>query len=279
MTLKCQSCGYIVECITHNFCPECGLNLNNNHNSKQAELEKDKHSYKISIFKTQDKITERHNKIRLKFFDKNEISRITNLKNNLSKITSLSHNATSNLVSEIMDNVDEGFDKIKENVDEGFDKIKENVDEGFDKIKEKIMINVDSCLKSIIKTTNDPNVIMVAKALSKHSPKIAIIVASYALAGLPYGTVITQIAGFAVGQLVKSGDTSPTDKNTNWVNSSSITPIIEKIVNQLLPNSSKSDILKKCINCSYPIISDARFCSSCGKEIKDKLEANNLVPF
>jgi len=86
---------------------------------------------------------------------------------------------------------------------------------------------------------------MVAKALSKHSAKIAIIIASYALAGLPYGTVISHIAGFAIGQLVKSGDMSTIGKNMNLANSSSINPIIEMIVSQLLSNSSKSDTSKK----------------------------------
>ena len=68
------------------------------------------------------------------------------------------------------------------------------------------------------------------------------------MAGLPYGSVITQIAGFAVNQY-KSGGISSTNKNMNIVNSSSMTPIIETIVNQLLPNSSKSTVSEKCINC------------------------------
>ena len=55
----------------------------------------------------------------------------------------------------------------------------------------------------------------------------------------------------------------------NIVNCSSITPIIETIVNQLLPNSSKSTVSKKGINCSYPIIANSRFCNNCGKEIND----------
>ena len=100
------------------------------------------------------------------------------------------------------------------------------------------------------------------------------------MAGLPYGSVITQIAGFAVNQL-KSGEMSSTNKNMNMnmnmVNSSSIAPIIETIVNQLLPNSSKSAVSNMCMNCSYPIVADARFCNNCGKEIKDNVDTENLV--
>src|SRR6476469_6484139 len=212
MTLKCKNCGYIVECIIHNFCPECGLYINNNYKGNLIEQEKDKFNNKTSISKIQNKVIERRNKIYLKLFDKTEISKVLNLKNNIYKITSFSHDVTSNIVNEI----------------------KENVDEGFDKIKDKIFINVEASLNSIIKTTSDPNVIMVAKALSKNSPKIAMVISSCALAGLPYGSLITQVAGFAVNQLM-SGEMSSTNKNMNMVNSSSITPIIETIVNQLLP--------------------------------------------
>ena len=63
----------------------------------------------------------------------------------------------------------------------------------------------------------------------------------------------------------------------NMVNSSSMTPIIETIVNQLLPNSSESTVSKKCINCSYPVISNSRFCNNCGKEINDIVDVEDLV--
>ena len=75
----------------------------------------------------------------------------------------------------------------------------------------------------------------------------------------------------------KSGGISSTNKNMNIVNSSSMTPIIETIVNQLLPNSSKSTVSEKCINCSYPVIANSRFCNNCGKEIIDIVDAENLV--
>ena len=153
MALKCPNCGHIFENIKYNFCSECGLNQNSNNNDNNLKKYVVNHNSKISIFKIKNKITESHDKIHLKF-NQIDLTGITNLKNNLYKITSYSHDVTSNLVNEI----------------------KENVVESFDNIKDKIMINVDSSLKSIIKTTSDPNVIMIAKVLSKHSAKIAIVI-------------------------------------------------------------------------------------------------------
>lgn len=121
------------------------------------------------------------------------------------------------------------------------------------------MANVDYYLKAVMESTNDPKVIMVTKALFKHCPKIAILISSYALAGVPYGTIITQIAGFAVGQLAKSGDTLSTDKNYNTAEASSSYPIVETIVNRILPNTSKSNISVMCVHCGHQIITDARF--------------------
>ncbi len=147
---------------------------------------------------------------------------------------------TLNLINNVVENVDEGFDKIKVNVDEGFDKIKVNVDEGFDKIKVnvdegfdkityKIMTNMDTSMKIIIETTTDPKMIVVAKTLSRHSPKIALLIASYALAGIPYGTLITQIAGFIINQMGNSGQTS-SDRIENTLNTTTVLPVIEKLL-------------------------------------------------
>jgi len=252
MTLKCQNCGYVFVGTEYNFCSECGLEINRKiDDNNLAEQEKDKGKLKTSIFKIKNKITQRHERTHFKSINKPESLGFTNLKCNIYKITSFSHNATSNIVNEIICNVDEGFDKIR--------------------------VNVDCSLKSIIKSTNDPNVIMVTKALSKHSPKIALLIASYALAGVPYGTVITQIAGFAVGQLAKSGDTPSTDKYYNMANASSIYPIVETIVNQMLHNTSKSASPILCMLCGHQITADARFCSNCGKGSNGKLENNGLA--
>ncbi len=161
MTLKCQNCGHIFESIKYNFCSECGLNQNSNYNDNNLKKYVVNHNSKISIFKIRNKIAESNDKIHLKF-NQIDLTGITNLKYNLNKITSFSHDVTSNIVNEI----------------------KENVDGGFDKFKDKIMINVDASLKAIIKTTSDPNVIMVAKALSKHSPQIAMVISSLCIGGI-----------------------------------------------------------------------------------------------
>ena len=47
---------------------------------------------------------------------------------------------------------------------------------GFDKFKDKIMINVDASLKANKQRVPIKCVRMVAKALSKHSPKIVMVI-------------------------------------------------------------------------------------------------------
>jgi RNA polymerase subunit RPABC4/transcription elongation factor Spt4 len=240
---QCENCGYDITFNNINFCPDCGVSINSALNVNKVIT---------SISKIKHAILPKEEKNHRKLFTNQDIVGFSTFKSTFSRIT---HSPNSlSIIS---------FRGLKDNIDGGFDKIKDNIDGGFDKIKD----NIDCSLKMVIKSTNDPNVKIIAKMLSKYSPQIAIIIANCTIAGLPYGSLITQIAGFTIQKMIQTGDVSMTNKKQSELNTSSIDPIINTIIPKLLQNSAMQSNYKNCIYCSNTIDKDAKYCSNCGQLI------------
>jgi RNA polymerase subunit RPABC4/transcription elongation factor Spt4 len=228
---QCENCGYDITFNNINFCPDCGVSINSALNVKVI----------TSISKIKHAILPKEEKNHRKLFTNQDIVGFSTFKSTFSRIT---HSPNSlSIIS---------FRGLKDNIDGGFDKIKDNI---------------DCSLKMVIKSTNDPNVKIIAKMLSKYSPQIAIIIANCTIAGLPYGSLITQIAGFTIQKMIQTGDVSMTNKKQSELNTSSIDPIINTIIPKLLQNSAMQSNYKNCIYCSNTIDKDAKYCSNCGQLI------------
>jgi RNA polymerase subunit RPABC4/transcription elongation factor Spt4 len=251
---QCENCGYDITFNNINFCPDCGVSINSALNVNKVIT---------SISKIKHAILPKEEKNHRKLFTNQDIVGFSTFKSTFSRITHSPNSLSIISFRGLKDNIDGGFDKIKDNIDGGFDKIKDNIDGGFDKIKD----NIDCSLKMVIKSTNDPNVKIIAKMLSKYSPQIAIIIANCTIAGLPYGSLITQIAGFTIQKMIQTGDVSMTNKKQSELNTSSIDPIINTIIPKLLQNSAMQSNYKNCIYCSNTIDKDAKYCSNCGQLI------------
>ena len=224
--MECQLCGYNYEYTEYEECPQCNTTSGVNY-LKLSENQLTESRF--SLFK-KDNI---RRKIEyLKFFKKIDIINIPNLRISTFRLSTFSNLVALNLINNVVDTIDEGFDKIRI-----------NVDEGFDKAIYKIMTNVDAYMKTIVETSNDPNVKIVAKVLSRHSPKIALLIASYALAGIPYGTLITQVAGLIINQIGNSEQSSPNNIG-NTLNIDTISPILENLLTKSFCQSTDTQDLE-----------------------------------
>lgn len=103
------------------------------------------------------------------------------------------------------------------------------MDDGIDKIP------IKSILKKITESTDDPRVKNIAKSLARHSPKIAMAIASGVLTsyGIPPGVILTPLAAAAAKHTQKKSERDSDASLSGDLDYSEYVPIMAQVIEKI----------------------------------------------